>query len=254
MTRRRSPRRAAGSPGRWGLGLIVALGLAAVAGWQWRSAETQRDRAEKTLALATKTANGLVFDLAQKFRNVSGVPAKLISDMLDRARALQDQLRAAGELSPDLLRSQAAALYETSRTLLTLGDTKNALASAEKARDINDRLVKSDTGKTGWQHDLSFTLDEVGDVEVAQGNLAGALKSYRDSLAIRDRLAKSYPGNADWQRDLSVSYDKVGDVQVAQGDLAGALKSYRDSLAIARPPRQVRSRQSRLAARPLRFV
>ena len=41
------------------------------------------------LTLATGTANGLVFDLAQKFRNVVGVPAATIKDILDRARQLQ---------------------------------------------------------------------------------------------------------------------------------------------------------------------
>jgi hypothetical protein len=74
--------------------LIVLLALA---GWQWRVAENakqaalaaqrkateqqkiaevQRDRAERTLAFATQTANGLIFELAQKFRD-AGIPAAL---------------------------------------------------------------------------------------------------------------------------------------------------------------------------------
>ena len=86
--------------------------LAAVAGWQWWAAGVQRDRAEKTLQLATETANGLVFDLAQKFSDVTGVPATLIKDILDRARKLQDQLIGTGETSPGAARSQADALIE----------------------------------------------------------------------------------------------------------------------------------------------
>ena len=39
-----------------------------------RIAEEQRRRAEATLAAATKTANGLVVDLAQRFRDVLGSP------------------------------------------------------------------------------------------------------------------------------------------------------------------------------------
>ena len=127
----------------------------------------------------------------------------------------------------------------------------NPTATASPSRE---RLAKSDPGNAGWQRDLSVSYDKVGDVQVAQGDLAGALKSYRDSLAITERLAKSDPGNAGWQRDLSVSYNKVGDVQMAQGDLAGALKSYRDGLAIARAAGAIRSRQRRLAARPLGLI
>jgi len=81
--------------------------------------------------------------------------------------------------------------------------------------------------------DQSVALNELGDVQVAQGDLTAALASYGDSLAIAERLAASDPGNAGWQRDLSVSYEKLGDVQVAQGDLTAALASYGESLAIA---------------------
>jgi hypothetical protein len=79
---------------------FVALG----AGVEWKAAETarheaqaERDRATRALTPATGTANGLVFDLAQKFRDVLGVPASTIKDILDRARQLQDQLLGSGE-------------------------------------------------------------------------------------------------------------------------------------------------------------
>src|SRR4029077_14270031 len=70
------------------VGLAAALVLAMLAGWQWRHAETQRVRSQHSLSLATATANGLVADLAEKFRNVVGVPAATIKDILDRAREL----------------------------------------------------------------------------------------------------------------------------------------------------------------------
>jgi eukaryotic-like serine/threonine-protein kinase len=200
---------------------------------QRRIADEQRQRAEVTLAAATKTANSLVFDLALRFRSVVGVPAGLIKDILDRARALQEQLIKSGQVTPELKRSEAEALFETVTSLLAIGDTAGALAAAVQARQIMADLLASNPGSTDFQRELSVSFDRIGNVQVAQGDLTGALKSYRDSLAIRERLAQSNPGNAGWQGDLSVSYNKVGDVQLAQGDLAGALKSYRDSLAIA---------------------
>ena len=198
-----------------------------------REAEAQRERAEQTLAAATETANRLVFDLAQRFRNVMGIPAGLIKDILDRARALQEQLIKSGQVTPVLKRSEAEALFETSASLLAIGDTAGALADAEQARQIMADLLASNPRSTDFQRELSVSYRDVGDVQVAQGDLAGAVKSYRDSLAIAERLAQLDPSNAGWQSDLSVSYRDVGDVQVAQGDLARALKSYRDCLAIA---------------------
>ena len=146
-----------------------------------------------------------MYDLAQKFRDVSGVPASLIKSILDRAGDLQEKLLAGGQSSPDLLRSQAAALDETCDTLLTVGDTKGALDAAQKATGIFEELLKQAPESTDYRRELSVSLNKVGDAKRDQGDLAGALKAYEDSLAIRDRLAKSDPGNAGWQRDLSVS-------------------------------------------------
>ena len=93
----RASRRAATARQRYWVGgslivAIVAIALAAFAEISRREAQAQRDRAERTLTLATGTANSLVFDLAQKFRDVVGVPASTIKDILDRARQLQEQL------------------------------------------------------------------------------------------------------------------------------------------------------------------
>jgi tetratricopeptide (TPR) repeat protein len=216
---------------------FFGLAVAATGAGFWAYTEQQRalraeKQAEAALAAATVTANSLVFDLAQRFKNTMGVPATLVKDILDRARALQDQLLKSGQVTPDLKRSQAEALIETVDLRQAIGDTAGALAAAEQARQIFAGLLAGNPDSMDWQRELAVSSGKVGELQEARGDLAGALKSYRDSLAIFDRLAKSDPGNAGWQSDLSISYNKVGDVQMAQGDLAGAFKSYRDSLAI----------------------
>jgi tetratricopeptide (TPR) repeat protein len=218
---------------RLALSAIAALVLfLALAGWQWTVARAQRNRAEHNLALATETANGLVFSLAQKFRTAAGVPAAVIADILSRAQKLQSQLSAGGETAPDLRRSQAAALDQTADTPLTIGDTKGALAVAIQARDIVQALLAADPGNTDYQHGLSIADDWVGRVLAVQGDLAGALAAYRDGLVVTKALVQKDPGNTDWQRGLSVSDNKIGDMLEAQGDLGGALAAYRDGLAI----------------------
>jgi tetratricopeptide (TPR) repeat protein len=238
-SRRGATRRRNILTGSLGAGLIVALVLAGLAFWQRevavqqrQIADQQRKRAEDTLAAATRTANSLVFDLAQKFHDTTGIPASLIKDILDRARALQDQLTKSGQLTPALKFSEAAALDETVRTLLILGDTKDALATAEQAEKIFADLLTHNPDNTDYRRSLSVSYEWIGEVQVAQGNLPGALKSFREELVIGQQLAKIDPGHADWRRGLSMAYNKVGSVQLAQGDLADALTSYQASLAI----------------------
>jgi len=217
---------------RTGAGLILALLLAGLAGWQWRMAGVQRDRAEQALASATDAANSLVFDLAQKFRATQSVPVAVVKDILDRASQLQARLLSQGNPSAALRRSHAEALMEMSATLLDQGQTQGALDAAKQAQGVFQSLLDQQPANIDWQRELSVSFEKVGDVQVARGNLPEALKSYQAGLAIADRLAKSDPGNAGWQRDLSVSFEKVGDVQEAQGNLPEAMKSYQAEFAI----------------------
>ena len=101
------------------------------------------------------------------------------------------------------------------------------------------KLAAADPGNAEWQHDVSVSLDKVGDVRLAAGDRAGALAAYEESLAIMRKLAAADPGNAQWQRDVGVSLERVGGVRLAAGDRAGRLRPTRRawrSCASSPPP------------------
>jgi tetratricopeptide (TPR) repeat protein len=212
---------------------IAATGAGVLAYREQQQAVRERERAEQALDAATKTANGLVFDLAQRFRESIGIPASVIKDILERALALQDQLTKSSQITPDLQHSRASALNETAQSLLVIGDTAGALAAAQQARKINEELLAAQPDSIEWQRALSVTEDLIGNVLVTQGKLAAALAVYQEGLAIAERLAKANQNSLLLQRDLLVGYTKVGNVQVAQGNLPAAFESYQAALAIA---------------------
>jgi len=218
---------------RTGVGLLVALVLMGLAGWQWRVAQQQRDRAERSLALATATADGLVFDLAQKFRNVAGVPKDVIKDMLDKARALQEQLLGAGESSAKLTANHAAAMGEIAVTELSLGDAPLALRFAGEARAVYQRLVDAAPDDLRYVHDLAYTDETIADVKQRQGDFDGAETAY--NLARSTVEAAIAHGTADPQlrRDQSLLLQDLGGLKRARGDLDAALALDRDGLAKA---------------------
>ncbi len=213
------------------VGLAATLVLAALAGWQWREAGQQRDRAQRSLALATDTANGLVSDLAQKFDHSVGVPARTVKDILDRARALQDQLLASGEATPELRISQADALLHTALTLETLGDTGGALATAQRANGILHDMLD---GPIDVHHDYAVSYVYIGEAQQAQGDPAAALASYQTALALRQGIARLHPGDRRAKRDIAASEDVIGDAYRFGGDSAAALPHYAASLEIAK--------------------
>ncbi len=221
-------------------GLVLALGLAGLAYWQRgiaveqqaiaqqneAQAKTERDNATRNFKLAQKTAESLVFDIAQGLRNVQGMSAATVRKILETAKATFEQLTASAPDDLTLQRGRAAMLDEFGGTYLTLGDLDAALKAYRDSLTIVERLTAADRSNTQWQRDLSVSYNNIGDVLVAQGELDEALKAYRDSLAVRERLAAAEPDNTQWQRDLSASYEKIADVLVAQGKLDEALKAY----------------------------
>lgn len=224
----RQQRRALGLATTAAAMLLVLAILATAAGVLAYRAE---QRVQKTLGAATKTADGLVFDLARRFRDTVGVPASLVKDILDRARDLQEQLVASGEITPELRRSQAEALNETARTLLVIGDTAGAFAAAARAREIARGMLTQYPDDVGWQERLGTYQKTVGNVLVAQGKLEEALLAYADSAGIAERLVQP---DLTGQFDLAASYHEIGGMFEKDGKLPEALQAYRDALVIFR--------------------
>ena len=210
----------------------VARAQKQIAEEKTQEAQAQQARAQRALTTATNTANTLIFGLADKFRNATGMPASLVQSILEPALKMQSDLIDAGESDPGLRRSQASALGEMTETLLTIGDTNAALAAAEKGRDITLALLKQKPNNDSWKRDLAISLADIGDVKLQAGDRAGTLAAYEESLGIRRDLAKD-KSNAEAQRDLAAILSRIGDVKL-QGDQAGALAAYEESLGIAR--------------------
>jgi tetratricopeptide (TPR) repeat protein len=213
---------------------LIAAGLLLVltftTAWQWRSAVAQRHRAESTLAAATETANAFVADVAVRIRNEVGIPIKLASEIVTRARDLLNKLSEAGGSPAEVRRGIAHALRELATTLLIQGDTSEALKAAERSRDIMLDLVKDSPGDVQSRRELSLSRNRVGEALARAGNHDGALNEYRLALKLRDELVQSDPKNKELQRDLAVSHERIGDEQVAREEIDEALASYRKAL------------------------
>ncbi|MGO9134738.1 MAG: TIR domain-containing protein [Methylovirgula sp.] len=217
---------------RTGIGLVAALALAGLAGWQGyvatqekQAALQQQQRAEKDFNAAKQAINDLIFNVAERLTDMAGVPIVTIRQILGTAKTTIDTLAASEPDDKELQRSHWAMLVDFVDTYLRAGDLADAKTSADQALVIALELAK-DLKNAQAQRDLSVSYNKVGDVFVAEGHLNDALKAYQSGLAAIAPIAKANPGNAGWQFDLGVSNERIGDVQMAQGNLAAALKSF----------------------------
>ena len=156
--------------------------------------------------------------------------------ILSKAKAAVETLLAADPDNPDLLHSKAAMLIEFGDVYANsnAGDGARALAAYEEGLEIRRRLAATDPGNTGWQRDVSVSLDRIGDLRLRAGETAAALAAYEEGLEIARTLAATDPGNTGWQRDVSVSLDRIGDLRLRAGETAAALAAYEEGLEIAR--------------------
>src|SRR5262249_15428715 len=105
-------------------GLVLALALAGLAYWQRGiaveqraiaqqnevQAKEERDNATRNFKLAQKTAESLVFDIAQGLRNVQGMSAETVRKILETARATFERLATSAPDDQTLQRSRSVML------------------------------------------------------------------------------------------------------------------------------------------------
>ncbi|MGV2975782.1 TIR domain-containing protein [Roseibium alexandrii] len=194
-------------------------------------AEQEAKRANEALTAATQTANGLVFNLAQKFKN-SGLPNATVREILQEARNLQDKLSAGFEDNAVLLRSRSVALIELADTYDDFGDPEAALRLLQESLNIARKLAKDKPQNTWFRRDISGVLERIADITLRQ-DPNEALKLYSQTLEIVRTLAEAEPLNMEFQRGLSISLDRIADITLTQ-DPTEALILYTQSLDIRR--------------------
>ena len=106
-------------------------------------------------------------------------------------------LAEAAQLAPD----NFWYLINYGRDLELTGDSTAAKQVFTQAYE----LAQSEANK----RNQSVALNDIGDIQQAQGGLDAALVSYQASLEIRQALAQHDPSNARWQVNLASSYAKI---------------------------------------------
>jgi tetratricopeptide (TPR) repeat protein len=191
----------------------------------------QRDRAEKTVAAATETANALVGDVALRLREVVGTPIGVIGEILARIQKLQDGLVEYNRTSAALQRSRAIARREISQTLRIQGDQAAARATALEALAILEPILAADPGNPELRREMSLTFNRIGEAFSGEGQHEKSLDYFIRSLTLRNNLAE---GSTELgpQRDLALSYERVADEQYALGRHDEAGRSYQSAFEI----------------------
>ncbi len=202
------------------LTLSVLAGTGATA-WQARVARLERIRAEKRFNDVRKLARTVMFDYQDAIAALPGaMPARkrLVNDSLEYL----DNLAREAASDPDLQLELAEAYNKVGDIQgkpyrFNLGDTKGALASYRKAKDLCEQLAKSNPGDAGVRRVLSISLENEANVLVRQRQTTPALVLLERARDIRKRLLEEAPGNTEYRRLSASIHLSLGDCVVYSG-------------------------------------
>ena len=217
-------------------------------------AKEERDRATRNFKLAQKTAESLVFDIAQGLRDVQGMRAESVRKILETAKATFEQLAAGAADDPGLQRSRVG---DAQRIRRHLPDPRRPGAGAERLprwprhrRSVSPQPIPP----------TPMAARSVGIAHQARRRAAGAGQTRRRAQGLsrrpRHQRASRRPssGNAQSQHDLAVGVRQARRSAGGPGQArsrAQVLSATPSPSASGSPPT---IRQSRMATRPVAVV
>jgi len=225
-------------------GLILALGLAGLAYWQFQTAESN-------FGIARETADNMIVSTSQGLRNIHGVNVTTIDIVLGAIDKSIDKLTESHRDTLLIDLSRASVAFEFAKTYQAAGNRAAALKKASESLAIRGRITKYDHRESlprafqassgDWRWELSRSLELIGDLKREEAKEHGieeekkqlrqeAFKWFSEALAVRQRLAKTSPDKDDWVIGISQSFVRLGDLDIEEDKVEAAQGYYEQSL------------------------
>lgn len=215
------------------------LVLAGAAGWQWKEAAAQRDRAEAALVqanrnfdAATSVGSGVV-DIVRNLISSGAISTKVAEPLLDVTRETIQQLDSETP-NPKLSSLQWRLLNALSFAYVNVpGQGENAIELARRMLALAQELVATAPDNDDFRELLINSEIRVGDTLEARGALDEGLQHLqRAREALVEFVAKA-PSNGDRVRTLVYLQQRIGDALRKKDDTPKALREYQGNLALA---------------------
>jgi tetratricopeptide (TPR) repeat protein len=194
-------------------------------------AEQQRDRAERTLTAATNTADGLVSELAVKFREVRGIPLTLVQGILGRGKGLLDNLLAFNETSPAVQLIRARTWTELGFTLAQQDSPEGAKLVAE-AYQIASDLVRDNPNIEGVDYAKGRATEVMAQLRERTDPKA-AYDLDREAIEYYAKCYAGYPKELSCLLQEFMTFGRLGNILFDNKQFNDALGVYQRSLDLA---------------------
>ena len=198
---------------------------------QKQIAEQQRDRAERTLNAATGTANGLVSDLAVKFREVKGIPLDVVQGILDRGKGLLEDLVSFNETTPAVQLIRATAWTELGFTLAQQGSAQGGKLATE-GYQIATKLRKENPNLAGVDYAMGRAAEVMAQLNERE-NPKAAYDYDNEANTVLGKCVQENPKDLQCLQHLFTVIGRIGNILYDNKQYSDALGVYQKSLELA---------------------
>jgi tRNA A-37 threonylcarbamoyl transferase component Bud32/tetratricopeptide (TPR) repeat protein len=142
---------------------------------------------------------------------------------------------AAPEKNAHYRRDLAIAYRNLGDALLRKDQSREALALYERARPIQETLLKADAANSQVRMELSVTYSKLSEVLAPMVDLAGAEKSRANDLQLGRRLLNDDPGSRAYRRGYAYSLFQMGDLLRKQSRSNEARRYFSQQADVLKP-------------------
>src|SRR5690606_29304816 len=184
------------------LALAIVAGIVATV-WQARIARAERIRAEKRFEDVRALANSFLFEITPDIERLPGsTPAK--AKLVTRALEYLNKLSQDANSDPQLMREIARAYHKVGDVqgnpmAPNIGDIKGALASYQKALDIDLCLQQNFPNDVELLSEIADNYQMLGVLESFGGDYAKAIPLLDQSLDLRQKVLAADPNNFEFR-------------------------------------------------------
>lgn len=214
--------------------LFSLLGGMGATLYQAELARRERARAEKRFEDVRQLTNSIMFEMNDKIRES---PIRARELLVTRALEYLERLSSEGQ-NDSGIQSEMASAYEKIGEVQagifdpSLGKSKEALASHQRALDIRERLFAESGRSVAAGLDVIKSRMAVGDIYSTGGRLTEARDAYRSAISLGEGLLADEPQNVRLKMVMGSAHGRFGQAILRSGSLADALGQYQEALRI----------------------
>jgi TIR domain-containing protein len=192
-----------------GTGLFIALTLTAFAVWQWRVANTEREKAERNFSVAQRAVENIVGDLARRAGH-GRTPVQFMGELIGQTEKSLDEIEASVPDEPQFTYLRASAAVEISKALRT-AKAPGAKRAAEDAVKRFERLAALAPKNESYSAGLVRARTALAEIQLAESKASDGFEEFEKAISIAEAIANNNRDSQENRKRLAEAHEKYGE-------------------------------------------